>query len=107
MILKTGSNQQCKFRNKWLPCDFCQERHVQEPCFKLLPPKTLARLGSLRAFPRFIGPTLAPEDALLLQSAYLPETSSPRTRAFVRQAAKAYGEDLPHLTLRHSILAFA
>lgn len=80
---------------------------MEEPCFKLLPPKALARLGSLRAFPRFIDSTLAPEDVLLLQSAYLPETSSPRTRAFVRQVAKAYGEDLPHLTLRHSILAFA
>ena len=66
-------------------------------------------MESTRPFPRFAHSesSIAPADVLLLQYAYNPETSSPRTRAFVRQIAKAYGEDIPHMPLRHAILAFA
>jgi hypothetical protein len=80
---------------------------VDEPCLKLLPPKAQARVESTRAFPRFTDSSIAPSDVLLLHYAYDPETSSPRTRSFIRQIAKAYGEDIPHVPLRHAVLAFA
>lgn len=47
------------------------------------------------------------EDVLLLRYALDPETNSPRTRAFVRQMAKAYGDFIPFDGLRHGVLAFA
>lgn len=43
----------------------------------------------------------------MLQYAYQPDNSSPTTRAFVRLLAKAYGEDIPHPTMRSAVLAFA
>jgi hypothetical protein len=60
--------------------------------------------------PKLITPidfVISGEDVLLLQYAYCDETSSPRTRSFIRQFAISFGSSLPCGSLRHAVLAYS
>lgn len=86
--------------HEWLPCDFCQERKIQDPCVKLGPKSTISR-----QLPTAIDAVVRSEDALLLQGAYALESTG--TASFLKQLAIVYGTPMPHTPLRHAIIAYA
>src|ERR1700737_5228858 len=97
--------QQCIYVHEWLPCEFCQQRHIDQPCVKLLGPKSEARnLTPSRVIPTAIDAVISADDALLLAYAYSDHSSC---AALARILACEYGNSIPCPSLRHALFAHA
>lgn len=94
---------QCVYSHPWSPCTFCVDRKITKPCIKVWGPKSASPLKTITP----IDAQIPPEDVLLLEFAYAPEPTSPRTRSFIREFAVHYGPAIECLSLRHAVLAYA
>jgi len=104
------TDTQCIYDDPSLPCQFCSEKKISEPCVKLWGKKRQGRIENSRPLTRY-DPSISSKHLHMLQFAFYEggdeDTSmwSPIT-LFIRMLVSAYGLSIEHYGLRHAIIAY-
>ena len=99
------------YDHQWLPCEFCQDRHIPSPCVKKRGPKTEGTPEThAMILPVPDDTRMTPQESLLFHYACSDEylrTGYFHVSAFVRTFVAGHGGRLITCPLRYSILAVA